>query len=172
MIETSELSVIGIDPGKTLGWFRYDELCAYSGEFESISDLPHAGSAVVAIETVKPYSQPLSQDVIDTCIQIGELKRRYPRALLITRGEVKQHLLGRATGSDTDVRRALIDIFGDPGTKKDPGRLYGVKGHGWAALAVAYVVYEQLCGRVGEARRFCDAIAKRQIELPIEVPCK
>jgi hypothetical protein len=32
----------------------------------------------------------------------------------------------------------LIDALGEVGTKKNPGPLYGVSGHYWAALGVAY----------------------------------
>jgi hypothetical protein len=44
---------------------------------------------------------------------------------------------------DPNVRQALLDKIGPVGTKKNPGPLYGVSGHGWSALAVA--VYASEC---------------------------
>jgi hypothetical protein len=37
---------------------------------------------------------------------------------------------------DSNIRQALIDRFGEPGTKKVPGLLYGIKKDEWSALAL------------------------------------
>jgi hypothetical protein len=57
---------------------------------------------------------------------------------LIPRRDVKLTLCGSARAKDTNIRQALIDALGEVGTKKNPGPLYGVSGHYWAALGVAY----------------------------------
>ena len=40
------------------------------------------------------------------------------------------------------IRQALIDRFGDKGTRKDPGKLYGFKHDMWQALAISTYVLE------------------------------
>jgi hypothetical protein len=69
-------------------------------------------------------------------------------AVAISRKDVKQHLCGTVRATDADVRDALIHRFGPGkekavGKKKTPGPLYGVKGHGWAALAVAVTLADK-----------------------------
>jgi hypothetical protein len=56
---------------------------------------------------------------------------------LIYRQTVKSRVLGRAFGKDSEIRATMIRIFGEPGTKKNPGKTYGVSADMWAALAVA-----------------------------------
>lgn len=59
------------------------------------------------------------------------------RPTLIYRQSVKAKVLGRSVGKDAEIRAAMIRVFGDPGTKKSPGKTYGVSADMWAALAVA-----------------------------------
>lgn len=174
-----KLVVVGIDPGKAIG------VCLFSGEAVRPRtagtrwELRHslellAGwkrenpgkTVVVAIESVVPYASPMSADVIETCFQIGWIQRSCEilglDCLLISRKEVKSHLLGKTTGADADVKRALVDVLGDPGTKKSPGKTYGVSGHSWAALAVAYAVHCQLSGDKGNSKKFCASIEARR----------
>lgn len=56
---------------------------------------------------------------------------------LIYRRDIKIHLCGTVKAKDGNIRQALIDKHGAPGTKKSKGPTYGVSGHLWAALAVA-----------------------------------
>jgi hypothetical protein len=62
------------------------------------------------------------------------------------RATVKAHLCRSAKAKDSNVRQALIDLFGGKenaiGTKKTPGPLYGISGDVWAALAVAVTWYD------------------------------
>jgi hypothetical protein len=62
----------------------------------------------------------------------------------IPRGEIKVHLCRSTKAKDANVRQALIDRFGAPGTKKAPGVLFGVTSHCWAALAVAVCAHDRL----------------------------
>jgi hypothetical protein len=52
------------------------------------------------------------------------------------RTAIKKHL-GCGRGKDKDVRAALIAKWGEVGTRKNRGPLFGVSSHIWAALAVA-----------------------------------
>lgn len=118
------------------------------------------------IEYTPPYTLTMGsgrayvpRQVVDTAIEIGRMVQvadeRGPCELL-SRLEVKKHLLGRATGNDSDVRAALLDCWGcrtpqqARGTVKEPGPLHGVTKDLWAALAVGVTFWEQ---RIAPARR-------------------
>jgi hypothetical protein len=62
----------------------------------------------------------------------------------ITRHQVKIHLCGSMRAKDPNVRQAVLDLLGEPGTKKKPGATYGVKSHAWSALAVAITAQAKL----------------------------
>jgi hypothetical protein len=92
----------------------------------------------VAIEMVASYGMPVGREVFETCVWIGRfVERCYRPAFLVYRKDVKLHLCGSARAKDGNIRQALIDKHGPCGTKKAPGKLYGISGHLWAALAVA-----------------------------------
>lgn len=66
----------------------------------------------------------------------------------VKRKTVVTHLCGQARGRDSEVRQAIIDRFGASkiaaiGKKRSPGPLYGIKGHEFAALAVALTWADQ-----------------------------
>ena len=91
-----------------------------------------------AIEMVASYGMPVGREVFETCVWIGrfiECCSTKPR--LVYRKDVKIHLCGTPRAKDGNIRQALIDKYGAPGTKAKPGATYGITGHLWAALAVA-----------------------------------
>lgn len=61
----------------------------------------------------------------------------------LKRSKIRGNICNSQNAKDSNIRQALIDRYGAPGTKKNPGRLYGVKSHIWSALAVA-VTYQDL----------------------------
>lgn len=100
-------------------------------------------NADVAIEMIASYGMPVGKEVFETCVFIGRLLEAYkayadPR--LVYRREVKLHLCQSPRAKDANIWQALVDRFGPPGTKKAPGRLYGVTSHARAALALAVTV--------------------------------
>ena len=62
----------------------------------------------------------------------------------VFRMAVKMHLCHSAKAKDANIRQALIDRLGPPGTKKAPGPTYGVTSHAWPALAIAVTVADSL----------------------------
>ncbi len=56
--------------------------------------------------------------------------------------EVKIHLCNHPRAKDPNIRQALIDRFGAPGTKKNQGATYGLAGDMWSALGVAVTFAE------------------------------
>lgn len=96
---------------------------------------------IVAIEMVACYGMSAGKEIFETCLMIGQLKEAFESRCvgvrLVYRMDVKMHLCHHSRAKDANIRQALIDKHGPPGTKKEPGKLYGIKSHLWAALAVA-----------------------------------
>ena len=90
------------------------------------------------IEGVASYGMPVGRTVFETCIWIGRFIEAWGGDFeLMYRKDVKMTLCGSMRAKDSNVRQALIDRFGAVGTKKKPGKLYGVSKDIWSALAVA-----------------------------------
>jgi len=95
----------------------------------------------VSIEWIECFGMAVGQETFRTVAGIGwfaSLMADYDNPLrLVPRRSVKLHLCNSMKAKDANVRQALIDRFGPVGTKKQPGKLYGVATHYWAALGVA-----------------------------------
>lgn len=108
----------------------------------------------VICEMVASYGMPVGDSIFNTCVAIGEmkhactLKKSYRKKGLpfatLTRGAVKLHLCGTKRAKDANVIQVLKDRFGEKGTKKKPGILYGIKADEWQALAVAVTYAETM----------------------------
>ena len=97
------------------------------------------GADRCAVEMIASYGMAVGREVFETCVWIGRFLEAFgaEQCDRLTRGEVKMHLCHSMKAKDANIRQALIDRLGAPGTKKAPGILYGVKADIWAALAVA-----------------------------------
>lgn len=62
----------------------------------------------------------------------------------ILRPSVKTHICGTPRAKDANVRQAIHDRLGAPGTKKAPGVTYGVTSHSIQALALALYAFDML----------------------------
>lgn len=94
----------------------------------------------LAIEMVASYGMAVGKDVFETVRWIGRFQQAWPNpdaVRLVYRADVKMHLCHTMKAKDPNIRAALIDLLGAPGTKKSPSPTYGVSGHAWSALAVA-----------------------------------
>jgi hypothetical protein len=101
-----------------------------------------ASGATLAVEMIASYGMPVGREVFETCVWVGRFVQAWhPRQHeLVYRKDVKLHLCGSPRAKDANIRQALIDRLGAPGTKGKPGPTYGVKSHAWPALAVAVTV--------------------------------
>jgi hypothetical protein len=108
----------------------------------------HFSGDHIAIEMIASYGMAVGREIFETCVWIGRFMQawRNPKAVrLIYRRDVKLRLCGTVKAKDANVRQALIDMFPKTGggkipqigTKAQPGPLYGVASHAWAAVAVA-----------------------------------
>jgi hypothetical protein len=94
----------------------------------------------VAIEMIQSYGMPIGKETIETVYWIGQFmhawKNKNP-AVLIFRKDIKLHHCQSMKAKDANIRQSLIDRFGDPGVKKNQGKLYGVSKDVWSAVAIA-----------------------------------
>lgn len=140
--------ILAIDPGTTeSGWvYLWNGKVVGSGimpNAEVLSMIRQSAADIIAIEMIASYGMAVGREVFETCVWIGRMVEswRSPEsARLVYRRDVKLHLCGSAKAKDPNIRQALLDLIGPPGTKKAPGPTYGVKSHAWAALAVAVTV--------------------------------
>lgn len=109
------------------------------------------GGSYLAVEMIASYGMPVGKDVFETCVWIGRFIEAWAddsTAHKVYRKDVKLHLCGSPRAKDANIRQALIDRFGPGkevavGKKANPGPLYGIKSHLWAALAVAVTFHDQ-----------------------------
>lgn len=138
--------IFAIDPGTTQsGWALLEGAKVIDSGVSDNHDLLRwvqdgQGADALAIEMVASYGMAVGREVFETVRWIGRFQQawRDPEAVqLVYRKDVKLHLCGDTRAKDPNIRQALLDQLGPPGTKKEPGNTYGVKSHAWSALAVA-----------------------------------
>ena len=103
---------------------------------------------VIVIEMIRSQGMPVGKEVFETCLWIGKFMQRGEdlkrEVKLVYRHDIKIFLCGSSRAKDSNIRQAIIDRLGVPGTKKSPGWTYGVSGDVWAALAVAIFTSNKL----------------------------
>lgn len=99
----------------------------------------HPNDVHFVIEMVASYGMAVGETVFETVFWIGrfyEAAKKHKRTR-IKRLDIKTHICHDSRAKDTNIRQALIDRFGEVGTKKEPGWFYGFKSDIWAAYALA-----------------------------------
>lgn len=101
----------------------------------------------VAIEMVASYGMAVGTETFRTVWWSGRFADAWfahfqKLPMEVFRQDVKMHLCHTMKAKDTNIRQALIDMYGGSkesaiGKRAAPGPLYGVASHAWAALAVA-----------------------------------
>jgi hypothetical protein len=152
------VTILAIDPGPTesafVVWITGREIRSPlddSGKTSNVrllEDIDYAFRGQInqcVIEQMCCYGMPAGQEIFQTVRWAGRFEERFgaDRVIYIPRLKVKQHLCHDSRAKDSNIRQALIDRFGKPGTKKAPGLLYGVSGDVWAALALAVTYVDQ-----------------------------
>ena len=146
-------AVLAIDPGpEKSAWVVWNgsEILGKGTQDNSeldihTRDFPDWDFAV--IEMIASYGMPVGQEVFDTCVWIGRFTEQIIQGCCspdyLFRKEVKLHMCNSLRANDSNIRAALIDRFGRPGTKKAPGILYKVNNDERAALAVAITWWDK-----------------------------
>lgn len=159
------MKLLAIDPGTTQSaWVIIQDGQIIDKGLESNDDIlkrmlasmQFATPERLYIEMVASYGKPVGKHIFETCVWIGRFIQAWQHELpkgwsYVYRRDVKLHLCQDSRVKDSNVRAALIDLFGgDPkvaiGTKANQGPLYGVKKDIWAALGVAITAYETYHG--------------------------
>ena len=101
------------------------------------------GPDVMVCEQIESYGMAVGMETFRTVWWAGRFHQAWPgEAFQLPRRAVKLHLCHSARATDANIRTAILDRFGPGkdaaiGRKQNPGPLWGVKGHEFAALAVA-----------------------------------
>ena len=144
--------ILAIDPGTyESGWVRFDGArvleCGIEGNEDLTGSVGQSRADVMAIEKIEAMGMAVGSSTFETVHWAGRMHQawREPHNVRrITRRAVKLHLCGSMRATDSNIRQALIDLLGAPGTKKAPGPTYGVTSHAWSALAVAVVACAEM----------------------------
>ena len=149
-MDGAEVKLLGIDPGSEHSAFVvYDgerPLCfgkwANAALLRDIQVGRLGETTNMAIETLKPRGMPTSFEEMQTQLFAGRLWQSwYDRqggdkfALSapeqVFRHDVKMHLCGRANANDSNIRAALIDLFGGESKAIGGVKCRACKGKGW-----------------------------------------
>ena len=148
------MDVLAIDPGPTQSAFVvWDGEQIKSKDKLSNGDLLgllHSWGCLSAdaciIEQIKSYGMSVSDSIFDTVYWTGRFCEAWGNKGIfarVPRMTVKMHLCHNSRAKDSNIRQALIDRFGAPGTKKQQGLTYGLKADLWAAFAIAVTWMDQ-----------------------------
>lgn len=145
------MKILAIDPGPIESAFVIWDGATIidKGKIPSESVLPligiHVRECTLVCEMIACYGMAVGAEVFETCVWIGRyVEKAQGQMARLTRSKVKMHLCHSMKAKDSNIRQALIDRFGAPGTKKAPGTTFGLAGDMWAAFAVAVTHYDQL----------------------------
>ena len=144
------MKILAIDPG-----CKESAYIIFNTATENILDHGHVGNYTLlgmckdvssgnflAIERIEGFGMTAGQELFDTCFWSGRFCQAWQELhganwQGVGRKSIKINVCGHSTAKDKDIREALIHRYGEQGTKSNPGKLYGISGHCWSALAVA-----------------------------------
>lgn len=146
------MNILAIDPGSKESAFvvmnsSTEQIFNYGfmGNIAILSDVLIGAVDLLAIESIEGFGMTAGQELFDTCFWSGRFCQAFRGEFQrIGRKAIKIHLCGSTQAKDKDIRESLIYRFGQPGTKKSPGKLYGISGHCWSALAVAVYASDKM----------------------------
>jgi len=151
------MKIIAIDPGNVESAYVIIDEDMKPFEFgkvkneELIPIIDNAdiiGVQKVAIEMIASYGMPVGAEVFETCLWIGRFieraKQKRYEVSKVYRKDVKLNICQDSRAKDANIRQALIDRFGEVGTKKNPGWFYGFKADIWSAYAVGVTYLDSL----------------------------
>jgi hypothetical protein len=138
-------TIIGIDPGNketafvviTGGKIREHHYLPNDEALDVLQIIDKNYICDIYCEMIASYGMSVGKSIFDTCLFIGRIIEALPSVKLITRNVIKNVICNSSKAKDANIRQALIDIYGEVGTKKNQGGTFGMSGDKWAALAVA-----------------------------------
>jgi hypothetical protein len=141
------MQIIGIDPGPKLSAYCVvDDTHIIEAKILPNNELLDVfKNKKIILEMIASYGMPVGKEVFETVLWIGRFAQVSSAFTLVYRKEIKLFFCNSIKARDSNIRRALIDIYGEPGTKKNKGFTYGLKKDLWAALAVAMYARDSKC---------------------------
>jgi hypothetical protein len=147
-MKPNKTMILAIDPGTNESAFiRWDGTRVYEKGIcsnETMLDIIGLCDPLqyhLLVEEIRSYGMAVGIETFTTVWWSGRFVQRWSERCgtfeMIPRGEIKLHHCQSPRAKDGNVIRALKDRFGEKGTKKSPGLLYGIKSHEWQALALA-----------------------------------
>lgn len=152
--------VLGLDPGpEETGVAFYDSDADHPFQFDVCDNQTVLDRYLysyefyadcMAFEGFRDYGTAVGETTWFACLAMGGFleawkKEKKRPAFVVYNQEVRAHFTGRVRGiKDADLKRAIRGRWGEPGTKKNPGVLYTIKGksHAYNALGVAVTFIE------------------------------
>lgn len=105
---------------------------------------------VCYIEEMASMGMAVGAEVFKTVFWYGRFAEAWyansidaTEAILVPRKAIKLHHCGTNKATDANIRQVLLDRFGQPGKKADPGLTFGLKSHMWSAFAIASYALDQ-----------------------------
>jgi hypothetical protein len=160
------MKILAVDPGNVKsayvllidGEIKDKGICDNLNIGNVLCNLPKDTNIV--IESITSYGMAVGKTVFETCIWIG---RFYEQACfyaattprLVYRKDIKMHFCNSPRAKDSNIRQVMLDRYGEPGTKKAPGRTYGISKDMWSALAIG-TYYEDTTKHVCNVRTLTD----------------
>ena len=140
------MRILAIDPGPVKSaWVIWDGRSILDKEISPNTQLlkicrerPKKADCLV-IEQVRSYGMTVGATVFDTVFWSGRFCEAWGGTswFQVPRMEIKMRICKNSRAKDANIRQALIDRFGAPGTKKNQGLTYGLKEDLWQAFALA-----------------------------------
>ncbi len=153
------MKIIAIDPGpKESAYVIWDGVRIFDkGKVPNHTMLSilgiHIRECKAVCEMIASYGMAVGAEVFETCVWIGRFMEAAQGQMdRVVRLKVKSHICHSAKANDSNIRQALIDRFGAPGTKKTPGKTFGLAGDTWAAFAVAVTYFDNLTPAAGSTQ--------------------
>lgn len=144
------MKIIAIDPGTAQSaivvWngerLLYKAILPNEQILQALKDQRWAD--VLVIEWIESYGMAVGKEVFLTCRWCGRFEQAWRgQTLYLSRRMVKSHICHSARANDSNIRMALIDRFGEPGTKRQPNPVtYGLKKDLWASFALAVTYWD------------------------------
>lgn len=140
----SGVAIIGIDNFEPIHTtiMSNDQLLAFE----------HPLRCVVGIEMPVCYGGKIGASTLHTCRVVGQLQQslRPLPVILMSRPEVLRQATGQPSAKKGAAWEVMVERFGEPGTKRNPGLLYGISSHARdayeGAVALADLLLDE-CGR-------------------------
>ena len=137
--------IMAIDPGNEESAYCLIDKKTYKPiqfgkikNYEMLDKLNELNYDDFVIEMIASYGMAVGVTVFETCVWIGRFIQinKTKKYNLIYRKDEKINICNSMKAKDSNIRQALIDRFGEVGTKKKPGWFYGFKKDIWSSYAV------------------------------------